>query len=99
MWRGISRAWSVGANEMSKMAVCKLCRKAACGFWLWLGSLARFWLWEYRKYFALLCFQQPLSYKLLLFRFPNFHKHFYTLKRVREFCFFNLYKKYWFFAT
>ena len=31
MWRGISRAWSVGVNEMGEMAVCKLCRKAACG--------------------------------------------------------------------
>ena len=48
MWRGISRAWSVGANEMGEMAVCKLCRKAACGsLRIWLsGSILALGIWE-----------------------------------------------------
>ena len=44
-------------------------------------------------------FQQPLSYKLLLFRFPNFHKHFYTLQEGAGVLLLYLCKKYWFFAT
>ena len=39
MWRGISRAWSVGANEMGEMAVCcvERWRVDPCGS----GALAR----------------------------------------------------------
>ena len=41
MWRGISRAWSVGANEMGEMAVCCVERRrvdSGSGSALWLDS-------------------------------------------------------------
>ena len=39
MWRGISRAWSVGANEMGEMAAWKWYRGCIGG--VWILALAR----------------------------------------------------------